>query len=161
MCQLIFTIYLNKYHFAIALFLISQKISTTNKSTTIFEITLSESGLNLVMILQYAPCWHKKPIKTIMKGTTPYLTNSTSKKFYVVYLEICIHLIILNIWRLQVILTFSVMHPDIFGGDQFQQRFGGRLWHPYKSRAKPWWGTRGQSSWKLQGFSTLKSLTFD
>ena len=54
MCQLISIIYLNKYHFAIALFLISQKIATTNKSIAVFEITLSEPGLT--MILQYAPC---------------------------------------------------------------------------------------------------------
>ena len=59
MCQLISIIYLNKYHFAIALFLISQKIATTNKSIAVFEITFSEPGLT--MILQYAPCWLKNP----------------------------------------------------------------------------------------------------
>ena len=35
-----------------------------------------------------------------MKGTAVYLTNSASKKFYVVYLDIFIHLIIEN-YRLQ------------------------------------------------------------
>ena len=59
-----------------------------------FEITWPEPGLT--MIPQYAPCW-LKITKTIMKCTTLYLTNLTSKYFYVLYLEICIHLIILNI----------------------------------------------------------------
>ena len=54
MCQLISIIYLNKYHFAIALFLISQKISTTNKSTTVFEITLSEPGLTMNYNMHHA-----------------------------------------------------------------------------------------------------------
>ena len=33
-----------------------------------------------------------------MKDTAQYLTNSTSKKFYVVYLNVFIHLIIRNIY---------------------------------------------------------------
>ena len=56
----------------------------------------------------------------------------------------------------------SVMYHDNFLGDQFQQGVWGvgcdaPLWIQGKALVR----TRQQSSWKLQGFSTLKSLTFD
>ena len=50
---------LKQISFCNLLFLISQKVSTTNKPTNMFEIIWSELGLT--MILQYAPCWQKKP----------------------------------------------------------------------------------------------------
>ena len=62
-----------------------------------------------------------------------------------------------------ITLVLSVTYPEIFWGDQFQQR----VWVGGGSDALLWFlgkalvGTRLQSSQKLQGFSTLKSLTFD
>ena len=60
-----------------------------------FEITCSEPGLTIIP--QYAPSWHKKSTKTIMKGTALYLIDSTSKNFCVASLEIFICPVILNI----------------------------------------------------------------
>lgn len=48
-----------------------------------FKITWSEPGLT--KIPQYAPFWHKKPTKAIMKGTVVSLTNITLK-YSILYL---------------------------------------------------------------------------
>ena len=56
----------------------------------------------------------------------------------------------------------AVTYPEIFSGDQFQQVVEGGCDTPDGSRKKPWWGDQGgQSFCKLQGFSSLKSFTFD
>ena len=59
---------------------------------------------------------------------------------------------------------YGVMYPEIFWGDFLAGGLGGvgdcdaPLW---MGLCKALVGTRWQSSWKLQGFSTLKSLPFD
>ena len=64
-------------------------------------------------------------------------------------------------------ITFShpsVMYPELFQIDRLQLEilfWGVGCDAPYGSWGKPWWGTRGQTSRKLQGVSTLKSLTSD
>ena len=57
---------------------------------------------------------------------------------------------------------FSMIYPDTFLGDQYQQREWGRVDAPLWVQGRALVGeTRLQSSWKVQVFSTQKSLTFN
>ena len=53
---------------------------------------------------------------------------------------------------------FSVTYPDTFWGDQFQQGVWEGVIPPSGSGKALVGETRREHSWKLQGFSTLKSL---
>ena len=74
----------------------------------------------------------------------------------------------LHVCRFNQCMYQSATYTEIFLGDQFQQKvfFGGGEGErncdaPLRVQGKGVVGTRWQSSQKLQGFSTQKSLTFD
>ena len=69
-----------------------------------------------------------------------------------------------RVGNFQNTLQIAVTYPEIFWGDQFQQgaeSLGGGCDAVLWVQGKALLVTSQQSSWKLQGFSTLKSLTFD
>ena len=96
--------------------------------------------------------------------------NTVVTKFNIKKVLCCIvgDLHSLNYSRYIGITVYFDIFSDVsryFGEDHFSRGSGegegGSYDAPYKSRAKPLLGTKGESSWKLQGFSTPELLTFD